>query len=57
MTDNRSYPYPEEHIPLLRGKHIYGTKLVIIADITDPQLHRLLDVLATDAEAAPPLKS
>ena len=43
--------------PPLRSKRVYGTKLVIIADVNDPQLRRLLDMLAADAESPPLLKS
>ena len=39
------------------NKRVYGTKLVIIADVNDPQLRRLLDMLAADAESPPLLKS
>lgn len=49
--------HPDEYIPPLLSKRIYGTKLVIIADVNDPQLRRLLDMLAADAESPPLLKS
>lgn len=49
--------HPDEYIPPLRSKRVYGTKLVIIADVNDPQLRRLLDMLAADAESPPLLKS
>ena len=48
---------PDEYIPPLGSKRICGTKLGVGADVNDPQLRRLLDMLAADAESPPLLKS
>lgn len=48
--------HPDEYIPPLRSKRVYGTKLVIIADVNDPQVRRLLELLTQD-EPTPPLSS